>query len=366
MAICILLLSLANKKVSAHPYKKVTITGIVLQLETQLPIVNAEVFINGTTIKETTDSLGNFSIKFENLPGTLVVYHNAFELKTVSTQTLKDPLKIELSPKKTTLYKLKAENNKKRKKDLSFFYSHFITEHNKGTKIVNDSVLFFIQNNKEFIAFSKQPLIIENSQLGYRVKSIIKRFHIHKEAYPNGPLTSLTNKDAMVVLSLDTYAYYEQMKSDSNKEAKLFKQNRRKEYFGSQSHLLKSIYYDNLEKAGFEIISYPKNSIYSGIKKICNKLSQSTSALAKSFMIQGDSIVVNYKHRNNIIAQYMKDNLVQTNTNKIVIHTAGKIFQIYPNGATANTGFIVEIPSQPFFNNILSLPRNYIPYHLNN
>lgn len=361
-AICILLISLAHKKASAQTFKNVIITGTVLQSGSQLPIANAEVFINGSSIKETTDSIGNFSIKFENLPSTLVVYHKAFELKTIPTQTLKDSLKIELSPQKITPYKLEVKNNKKRKRDLSFFYSHFITEHNKEIKIVNDSVLFFIQNNKEFIAFSKQPLIIENKELGYTVKSIIKRFHIHKEVHLNGPQTLLKDNAGMIVLALDTYTYYDEMKSESDKQSKYFEQNRRKEYFGSQLHFLKSIYYGSAKKAGFEILSYPKNSIYTGIKKVSNSLSPSSSTLAKSFMIQGDSIVVNYKQSNNIVARYMGDNFDKSNTEKMVIHATGKIFQIFPNGTTANTGFIVETPSSPFFNSTLSLPLNYLPY----
>lgn len=361
-AIFVLLGTLASYNSSAQTIKKITLTGSVIASETSLPIANAEVFVNKTTLKETTDSLGNFSIKFEDIPGILVVFHKDFELKTIMLPSTQEDGIIQLVKKKPSLYKLEVENNKKRKKDLDFFYSHFLTKKNKGIEILNDSVLFFIQNNKEFIAFSKQPLLIKNSYLGYKVKTILKQFHIHKEAYPNGPLTTLTNKDGMVVLKLDDYTYYEPVKH-TKETNELYKQNRRKEYFGSQLHFLISMYYDNLEKAGFEVIAYPKNSIYSGIKKISKKLSPTSSKLAKSYMIQGDSLIVNYNHKQNELARYMGDSFVQTNINEFVIHTTGKIFLVYPNGSTANTGFIVQIPSHPLFNSMLSLPRNYIPYH---
>lgn len=342
--------------------KRVIIKGNVIDANTEKPVAGAKVFISGTTLMETTDDLGNFTIKVPTTPGVLVIHSKLHELKTASYSNKNKLLKIKLATKKTTHYKLQTVNNKKRSKNLRFFYSHFISDQNKGIEILNDSVLFFIRNNKEFTVFSKAPLIIRNKHLGYLIHTNINRFYIRKVAFPQGPATTLNDKSGMAITSMEEYSYYEKLEESNKKKAALYSLNRRQKYFGSRLHFLKSLYEGNTEKAGYQMISYPRNSIYPGIKSISKKLNQNTNEFAKIFMAQGDSIIVQYNHRQNIIAQFFKDNFDKPNIEKFWIYPDGKMFELFPNGQTINAGFVIVDSSSYFFNSVLSLPNNYSPY----
>jgi hypothetical protein len=147
-----------------------SISGIVTNSETGKPIPHVEVFISGTTSGCITDSLGIFNLKIPFVPCTLVADHVAYKsfIKTVENDISK--LKISLTPSNYTVDEVTITGKNKRKRNLRFFYSHFISENKSEIKILNDSVLVFKRDKMEFIASSNEPLIIINQLLGYKIK----------------------------------------------------------------------------------------------------------------------------------------------------------------------------------------------------
>ena len=61
----------------------------------------------------------------------------------------------------------------------------------KEIEILNDHVLYFKSDKKEFIAHTNEPLIVVNRILGYKMKLIMKKFRVIRTEYPNGPKLKL-------------------------------------------------------------------------------------------------------------------------------------------------------------------------------
>jgi hypothetical protein len=75
-------------------------------------------------------------------------------------------------------------------------------------KILNDSALYFKRNDKEFIAYTKEPLIIRNEFLGYIIKVRIKFFRINKKERPYGIELPLKSWKGMEYARISGYYFF--------------------------------------------------------------------------------------------------------------------------------------------------------------
>jgi hypothetical protein len=334
----------------------------VTESSTGKPVANAKVFFPETTLYTTTNEQGQFQIKAFEESGHLVIYSPKYILTTAEYKSKTDSLTIKLDKPQNTLYKLEAQSTKKRQKDLKFFYTHFLAGYNNELEIQNDSVLFFIRNNKEFTAFTKGPLVIVNKHLGYIVHTVIERFYVYNATAINGKKVELKDKSGKLLFELQCFSYYEKLEEKNPAQQGIYAKNRKNRYQGSHMHFYSSLYRGNYEQEGFLIEAYPKNSIYSGIKTMKQTFSGKKVNNAKSYMIQGDSVVVNYIHHNNEIANLLDAPNDTTFTKSLRLYPKDGFFQLKASGAIYGKGFIINYGSASYFNSVLSLPKNYHPY----
>ena len=84
----ILTLAVILTLIAVSTFAQNTITGIVIDAQTQKPIVHAEVFISGTTTGCITNKDGSFSLESPFFPCVVVVDHVSYDsyIKTLKFQ----------------------------------------------------------------------------------------------------------------------------------------------------------------------------------------------------------------------------------------------------------------------------------------
>ena len=336
-------------------------TGIITDASTGKPIPHVEVFISETTIGTTTNEKGNFTLNVPFFPCTLVADHVSYDSYTKNMDGSEHELKINLKPSLIEVQEIKVAGRSNRKRNLRFFYSRFIRENRKKFEIVNDSVLLFKKNEKEFIAYTKEPLIIINKILGYKIKLKQMNFRIHKTESPGGVEIPLKDRRGMEYGKLSGYFYYEPIKTNSLKQMMKFISNRRKFYFGSDRHFLKSVYHYNVEDQGFSMQTYPKGKNLAGFKEFKN---QDKKGDGKTFYMDADSIKVTYTFGKDRYPYTYKtgNNSMTFYSETSKLYRTGNIFSIGEDGTCPDACFVIVGPMAPgtYFAN--SLPRDYNPY----
>jgi len=146
------------------------LSGTVINSETRKPIPHAEIFISGTTRGCISDMQGNFILEVPYIPCTLVADHISYESFITPIVNKNEVLEITLKTNVFSIEEVKISGKNKRKKNLRYFYSYFIRKNKNKFEVLNDSVLYFKSDKKEFVAYSNEPLIIINKILGYKTK----------------------------------------------------------------------------------------------------------------------------------------------------------------------------------------------------
>jgi hypothetical protein len=228
--------------------------GAVNDENTKLPLTNVNVFFNGTTIGTKTDRNGNFVLYIpgnQKLPLAFsAIGYNSFLLTEYPSDKR---LKILLVPKIYELDEVVIISKRTRRERiarndyLNMFKRQFVGETiNAFTcKILNESDLIFHYNEKELLltAYSPRPLIINNYALGYQITFYLDSFEYSQFPY------SMTY--------IGGYIFRED--STLGEKARIRAENRRRlAYLGSRMHLMRSLWENELDSAGFLI----RNSHY--------------------------------------------------------------------------------------------------------
>jgi hypothetical protein len=221
-----------------------TLSGRIINQDTNAGVNNASVFISNSTIGATSDAKGYFQLN--NIPYgefdiviSHVSYHPAFLTKHTS---LLNAVQIKLKPKVVQLEELKigAKPDKKWNQKLAFFKSILLGNTFNSTKceILNPWVLEFQENENQtvFVAKSNDILIIENKALGYIVKTQLLEFVV-----ANGEQRYRCK------------SLYEALEPENDRQAKRWKLARKKAYNGSIDHFMTYLLSDNPNSKDFEI-----------------------------------------------------------------------------------------------------------------
>lgn len=333
------------------------LTGIIKDSETKNPIPHVEVFITGTTSGCITDSLGNFKLKIPFYPCVLVADHVSYEafIKPLETN---EKIKIELTPSNFSLREVNVSGKNKRKKNLRFFYSHFIRENRNKIEILNDSVLVFQRDKMKFIASSNEALILVNSLLGYKIRVVLEEFEVIALDSPNGKQIPLKSLDGGEVMQLTGFYFYEPLDEQFPDKKEYYEQNRRTTYYGSYRHFLKSIYDNDPENQGYLIEVSPPDQ-EAAFYEIENMNTVNTQ---KEFVIMADTLNITY-HFDDKKFPIPKEEILGRNyftTRKSVIYPTSEPFYIRENGTSPKLTFIIDglMVIKSFAN---SLPEDYQP-----
>lgn len=241
------------------------ITGKVVDESTNAKLSGVTIYINSSTIGTTTDEEGKFTLKVPfagNLE--LVASHLNYQKRIVLILPNKNELiLIALKPQDNILKevvikgtKIKGENFNRWgdlfSKILLGTDQHFVL--NCKIKNPETMVFYFDKESNELSAYAQAPLVIENSNLAYRIKLDLENF---KYSF---------NTD---VLQFNYSTFFEELPIDKGKEAAV-KGWRSSAYYGSQMHFMRSVYKNNLTNDRFTLYAYKthKNKEKERVNKI--------------------------------------------------------------------------------------------------
>lgn len=223
------------------------VRGIALDHDTEAPLPFATVFLSNTTLGTVTDKDGKFSIgsipdgEYEIIV-SFMGYRTFQQLIEVKRHI---PLQLELRIKPTVVdlqeKLVEAKRDKSWFKNLKIFELYFLgTSMNaRKSKILNPEVLILDDQTKpgHLLVFAKEPILIENINLGYQISFVLESF----ECNPKEERWSYFG-----------YPYFEDLEVPARRINRV-SQNRDRAYFGSLTHFLQAVYQDRLEEEGFEV-----------------------------------------------------------------------------------------------------------------
>jgi len=229
-----------------------TISGRVIDSETNEGLPYANVFINQSTLGTATDENGNFSLlKIPYGVNELVVSYIGYT--SYSTKVKSGPenikyLEIRLVPTDAQLseVQIKGERDKEWQANLKKFETIFLgtTAFAKSCEILNPWVLEFNADvNNTFYATASQPLEILNLALGYKIFYYLTGF--------------ISTKDAYNILGK---IRFEELVTTDEKQALTWQQNRITAYLGSYRHLFKAIIEGRTKEEGFALYYHTANT----------------------------------------------------------------------------------------------------------
>ncbi|SNR17142.1 carboxypeptidase-like regulatory domain-containing protein [Tenacibaculum jejuense] len=229
-------------------YGQINVKGKVVSKSNQ-PLEGAAVFFNSTTIATITDENGEYQLTVPEGKYKLVASYLGF--KTVEREvdinenTSLDRLNFTLEEEDSLLNevvigaKKKTKSKKPKYEDFLVFKEAFLgrTNYAEKCKIDNQKALkyYFDPATNTFSVEAKEPIIIINRDLGYKITYNLEKFQI---------------KDR--IISYFGYSQYEELEGSKRKKKK-WKKNRKKAYHGSLRHFLKTFITANTKEEGFDI-----------------------------------------------------------------------------------------------------------------
>lgn len=235
--------------IANYALAQVTISGKVVDEKTNKGIQGVSVYLNNSTFGGQTDTEGNFIFNCTLLGKVnLIISHIAYERKV----ELIDPnnitnLVFSLKPQINKLNEVEIKS-KYRKEDLAkwiaLFTSNLIGVYkgsNHSTRLRNNSALYFDfdKSTNNLQVFAKEPLIVENDFLNYRIRVDLEQFEYNFN----------TNE-----VIFKYFAFYE----NSPRKiltARQIQKNRIFAYEGSSLHFMRLLF-KNIENEGFGLNSY--------------------------------------------------------------------------------------------------------------
>lgn len=223
-----------------------TLKGIVKDAQSGEVMPFATVFFAGSTFGTTTNDKGEYSLSV-NRGGTYDLIVKFIGYDTYAAQvTLGDAavsrLDIAVTPSARDLGSVLvvAKKNAQWKRYLEDFEGVFLGQSINGvnSKILNKEVIDFVydEENSQLNAFSDEAILIENKELGYKIKYYLEQFVLD---YPSD------------ISGFYGYTVFEEIEPKNDRKARTLEKNRARAYNGSATHFFKSLYANKLKEEGF-------------------------------------------------------------------------------------------------------------------
>lgn len=281
------------------------IEGKVIDSVTQKPLVGVNVFLSHTSTGINSNDNGEFLLnnlkqgKYE-----LVVSSLNYEdyIISISINQRNDPFLIKLKPTANILKEVVVESYDPKgwSKWGDQFRLNFIGAPilSNQCKLLNPEVVKFKFNAKtnKLRVFANERLIFENRNLGYKIYYLLTKFEL-----------DFNTKS----FSFKGYPLFEELKANKPKEAKKWAQLRNETFKGSIRHFIRSLYFDQLEKDGFEIRE---------VRIINEKEKDRTSKLINQFQekyAKGDSAI--FKVDKDSLDYYIKASNISYGESKVAL-----------------------------------------------
>ena len=217
-----------------------SISGIVKEKTGEI-LPGATIFLDGSEKKTYSNDKGNYNLS-KLAPGTyeltihFVGYKSYRQNVIIQDQSL--TVHVVLDPLETTLKEVVITNSVSKNKYMQMFTKSFIgdTENGLSCTILNPEIIRFSEEQTIYVvAKTNDFLEIENKNLGYRIKYLLRDFRLNR---------------ASLVASFTGECIFENLKG-TKEEAIIWDENRKIAYYGSLMHYLRSLYNNSAEMDGF-------------------------------------------------------------------------------------------------------------------
>jgi len=232
--IIVLCIFLAPKFILAQSY-----SGIVVDVDSEIPLANANVFLAGTLTGTTTNKDGYFELNTNgNISVPIVFSFVGYTTRVLSYNELSSDSIVRLKKDVFEIEEINVKSNPggwSRSRMMQVFKEEFLgtSENAQSCKIENgnDIYLYYNTDTKVLHANSRKPIVIENKLLGYRVSYLLDYF---------------TKTDSTI--RFKGYCRFEEMNFEKDRRKNNIDQQRGKTYLGSIMHFIRYLHNENLNK----------------------------------------------------------------------------------------------------------------------
>jgi hypothetical protein len=266
-----------------------TLKGTIQDIVTGDVINYASIYFNGTFVGTNSDKSGNFELDISRYPSMqLTISALGYNSVNIPEPDPDKKLVIYLTPK---LFELKEviinarKISRERRTNLAIFRREFLgtTMNSMNCNIMNEDDITFSYDSSgdTLMAFSDNPIIIENNALGYKLAYYLDIFKYTKNSY--------------YILIIGGCIFHEDLSLDKDLQQK-YERKRRNSYIGSRMHFIKSAWGDVLAKDGF-VVKDANNKVLSPEKYLCEIMDPETSMVRKYFCKQKTMTITYYTRR---------------------------------------------------------------------
>ena len=223
-----------------------TVRGRIIDSASQQPLVGASVYAQNTTQGTVTNSEGIFSLPLKSGGYELAISFTGYQTKQVRVSStdseLGDILMIQEDKSlEEVIIRSSNEVADGWEQYGQFFLDHFVgtTPFARETKLLNPDVLrfFLIKRTNKLRVMASEPLQLRNEALGYQLRFQLDSFMYYYDNQIN---------------SYRGYCFYSELEGHRGDRAK-WDENRKKAYYGSKLHFMRSYYDTTLAREGFTI-----------------------------------------------------------------------------------------------------------------
>jgi len=235
--------------------KTFPVNGTVIDAKTKLPMSNASVFCQNTTIGTITNADGKFFMRLNKGGYDLVISYTGYETKSMRISNgnpENDSLIIEMSEKDKSMEQVvvagSAEVADGWNKYGQFFTDNFIgtTPNASHCSIENKDALhfYFYKKRNKLKVKAKDDLVVTNNALGYKIRYQLDSF-VYDYSTKVGSYTG--------------YPLFEELTGTAEQQEE-WKKNRFNSYVGSRIHFMRSYYDSTLNEEGFSLELLDENN----------------------------------------------------------------------------------------------------------
>jgi hypothetical protein len=225
-----------------------TITGIVYDKELNEPVVNATVYLDGTSFNAITNETGKFVLTTrKDIEAKLVISFIGYERIILEPPftNLPDTFFLKEMPTEITAVVVDAKEGRyTRERKMKAFKSQFLgkTTAGKACTILNEEVINLLYDSKERVltATANAPILVENKYLGYKIYYDLAECSIHYSR------NNLNDADVLRTFFIGTSSYMDDNKADNRLE-----KNRETVYDKSVSNFFRNLYDETLYQSNF-------------------------------------------------------------------------------------------------------------------
>lgn len=214
-------------------------SGIIIDVDSEIPLANANVFLAGTLTGTTTNKDGYFELNTNgNISVPVVFSFVGYTTRVLSFYELASDSIIKLKKDVLEIEEINVKSNSSgwsRGRMMQVFKEEFL-----GTSINalfcniengNDIYLFYNSDTKVLHANSRKPIVIENKLLGYRVYYLLDYF-----------------RKSDSTIQFKGYCRFEELNFVKDRRKNNIEQQRGKTYLGSIMHFIRYLHNENLHK----------------------------------------------------------------------------------------------------------------------